>query len=84
MITPNGIVTGETGVHHRELRRSTEVWGVGAAFFVLGIAALVLGFLIPWLIVVGVVLLVLSLVIMNHAMKLYNRARNNLKKREVV
>jgi uncharacterized membrane protein len=82
MITSNEVVNEEPNVHQKELRKSADIWGAGVALFVIGIAALVLGFLLPWLIVMGVVLLVLSLIIMNYGMKRYNRARNSLRKRE--
>lgn len=83
MINPDEVVTEEPNAHRRELRKSSDIWGAGAALFIIGIAALVLGFLFPWLIFLGVILLVLSLIIMNYGMKRYNRAHNSIRKREV-
>lgn len=82
MIASNEMVNGESNAHQMELRKGADIWGAGVALFVIGIAALLLGFLLPWLIVMGVALLVLSLIIMNYGMKRYNRARNSSRKRE--
>lgn len=64
---------GAANTHRTGVGGDSDLYALGVVLFTIALAAIILGFLFPWLIFIGVTLLICSLVAMIVVERLHSR-----------